>query len=87
MTLMKRLGYTRFVAAGGDVGAQVVDEFGVQAPPELLGIHSNMPGTVPADVSRALNNHEPAPAGLSADEQHAWDQLDLLLQEGSWLRH
>lgn len=82
VTLMKRLGYTRFVAAGGDVGAQVVDELGVQAPPELLGIHTNMPGTVPDDVSRALNNHEPPPAGLSADEQHAWDQLDFFYKKG-----
>ena len=80
--LMKRLGYNHFVAAGGDVGAQVVDEFGVQAPPELLGIHSNMPGTVPAEVSRALANHEPAPVGLSADEQHAWDQLDFFYKKG-----
>ena len=82
VTLMKRLGYTHFVAAGGDVGAQVVDELGVQAPPELLGIHSNMPGTVPDDVSKALNLHEPAPAGLSAEEQHAWDQLDFFYKKG-----
>ncbi|MBV8575098.1 MAG: alpha/beta fold hydrolase [Acetobacteraceae bacterium] len=80
--LMKRLGYTRFVAAGGDVGAQVVDELGVQAPPEVLGIHTNMPGTVPADVSKALNCHEPSPSGLSADEQHAWDQLDFFYKKG-----
>jgi pimeloyl-ACP methyl ester carboxylesterase len=83
VTLMKRLGYSRFVAAGGDVGAQVVDELGVQAPPEVLGIHSNMPGTVvPADVSKALNFHEPAPAGLSAEEQSAWDQLDFFYKKG-----
>jgi len=82
VTLMKRLGYTRFVAAGGDVGAQVVDEFGVQAPPELLGIHSNMPGTVPADVSRALTSHEPSPSGLSVYERHAWDQLDFFYKKG-----
>ncbi|WP_260704026.1 epoxide hydrolase family protein [Edaphobacter flagellatus] len=81
-TLMKRLGYTHFVAAGGDVGAQVADEFGVQAPPELLGLHSNMPGTVPADIARALNNHEPAPAGLSTEERHAWDQLDFFYKKG-----
>ena len=82
VTLMKRLGYKRFVAAGGDVGAQVVDELGVQAPPELLGIHSNMPGTVPAAISRALTGHEPPPQGLSADEQHAWDQLDFFYKRG-----
>jgi pimeloyl-ACP methyl ester carboxylesterase len=82
VTLMKRLGYTRFVAAGGDVGAQVVDELGVQAPPEVLGIHSNMPGTVPADISKAVSFHEPAPAGLSAEERHAWDQLDLFYKKG-----
>src|SRR5580704_5650211 len=61
VTLMTRLGYTRFVAAGGDVGAQVVDELGFQAPPELLGIHTNMPGTVPDNVSKAVNDHDPAP--------------------------
>jgi pimeloyl-ACP methyl ester carboxylesterase len=82
VTLMKRLGYARFVAAGGDVGAQVVDELGVQAPPEVLGIHSNMPGTVPDDISKALNFHEAPPAGLSADERHAWDQLDLFYKKG-----
>jgi pimeloyl-ACP methyl ester carboxylesterase len=82
VTLMKRLGYTRFVAAGGDVGAQVVGELGVQAPPEVLGIHSNMPGTVPDDVAKALNLHEPAPAGLSAEERHAWDQLDFFYKKG-----
>ena len=81
-TLMKRLGYTRFVAAGGDWGAQVVDEMGVQAPPELLGIHTNMPGTVPADISQALNLHEPAPTGLSAEERNAWDQLDFFFKKG-----
>jgi pimeloyl-ACP methyl ester carboxylesterase len=82
VTLMKRLGYTRFVAAGGDVGAQVVDELGVQAPPEVLGIHTNMPGTVPADISKALVLHEPAPAALSPEEQLAWDQLDFFYKKG-----
>ena len=82
VTLMHRLGYPRFVAAGGDVGAQVGDELGVQAPAGLLGFHSNMPGTVPADVSKALNFHEPPPEGLSAEEKHAWDQLDFFYKKG-----
>jgi pimeloyl-ACP methyl ester carboxylesterase len=81
-TLMKRLGYTTFVAAGGDVGAQVGDEFGVQAPAGLLGVHSNMPGTVPDDVAKALVLHAPPPSGLSADEKHAWDQLDFFYKKG-----
>ena len=81
-TLMHRLGYTRFVAAGGDVGAQVGDEFGVQAPAGLLGVHSNMPGTVPDNVSLALNLHEPRPAGLSDHETMAWDQLDFFYKKG-----
>jgi pimeloyl-ACP methyl ester carboxylesterase len=82
VTLMNRLGYTRFVAAGGDVGAQVGDELGVEAPHGLLGIHSNMPGTVPANVSTALNFHEPPPDGLSPGEKHAWDQLDFFYKKG-----
>ena len=82
VTLMKRLGYARFVAAGGDWGAGVVDELGLQAPPELLGIHTNMPGTVPADIAKALSFGEPAPAGLSADERNAWDQLDFFYKKG-----
>ena len=80
--LMKRLGYTRYVAQGGDWGDAITEIMALQAAPELLGIHSNMPATVPADISKALNLHEPAPAGLSADEQHAWDQLDFFYKKG-----
>ena len=73
--LMKRLGYARFVAAGGDVGAIVNLAMAHQAPPELLGIHTNLPGTVPPDVARAMQLGDPPPAGLSADEQRAYTQL------------
>ena len=77
VVLMKRLGYTRYVAQGGDWGSPVSNEMGKLAPPELLGIHVNLPGVVPADIVKALQAGNPAPAGLSSDEQHAFDQLKL----------
>ena len=73
--LMKRLGYTKYVAQGGDWGALIVDMMGVQAPPGLLGIHPNMAGTVPPDVDKAAFTGAPPPPTLSADERLAYDQL------------
>jgi pimeloyl-ACP methyl ester carboxylesterase len=73
--LMKRLGYTRFVAQGGDWGGVVVDQMGVQAPPELLGIHTNQPGAVPPDVSKAIQSGGPAPSGLSDEERDRYEKL------------
>ena len=73
--LMQRLGYSRYVAQGGDWGAFVVDQMGVQAPAGLLAIHTNMPATVPADVDKASLAGEPPPAGLSAEERRADEQL------------
>jgi pimeloyl-ACP methyl ester carboxylesterase len=73
--LMPRLGYTSYVAQGGDWGAFVVDQIGLQAPEGLLAIHSNMPATVPADVDKASLAGEPPPAGLSAEERRAYEGL------------
>jgi pimeloyl-ACP methyl ester carboxylesterase len=81
-TLMKRLGYTRFVAQGGDWGNAVTEQMALQAPPELIGIHTNMAATVPADIARALQFGEAPPVGLSAEEKGAWDQLDSFYKHG-----
>ncbi|MGD0106073.1 MAG: epoxide hydrolase family protein [Rhodopila sp.] len=77
IVLMKRLGYTRYVAQGGDWGSPVSNEMGKLAPPELLGIHVNLPGVVPPEIVKALQCGDPPPAGLSADETRAFEQLNL----------
>jgi pimeloyl-ACP methyl ester carboxylesterase len=82
VVLMKRLGYTKFVAQGGDWGAVITDMMGLQAPPELLGIHTNMPGIFPADIDQAAFSGAPAPAGLSADEKVAYERLQFVYQKG-----
>jgi pimeloyl-ACP methyl ester carboxylesterase len=84
--LMKRLGYTRYVAQGGDWGAFVVDQMGLQAPAGLLAIHTNMPATVPADVDKALLAGGPPPSGLSAEERRAYEQLVRTFKQVDYAR-
>jgi pimeloyl-ACP methyl ester carboxylesterase len=81
-TLMQRLGYTKYVAQGGDWGNAISEVMALQQPSGLLGIHTNMAATVPPDVSKALAVGGPPPAGLSPDEKHAWDQLDDFYKNG-----
>jgi pimeloyl-ACP methyl ester carboxylesterase len=85
--LMKRLGYTRYVAQGGDWGAFVVDQMGLQAPAGLLAIHTNMPATVPADVDEALQAGDPPPSGLSDEERRAYEQLERTFKQVEYARY
>jgi pimeloyl-ACP methyl ester carboxylesterase len=80
--LMQRLGYTKYVAQGGDWGNAVTENMALQQPPGLLGIHTNMPATVPANISKALAVGEPPPADLTPDERNAWNQLDFFNKNG-----
>jgi pimeloyl-ACP methyl ester carboxylesterase len=82
ITLMKRLGYKRFVAQGGDWGNAVSEVMGLIAPPELLAISTNMPATVPPEIAKALATGGPPPADLTADELNAWKQLDFFYKKG-----
>jgi pimeloyl-ACP methyl ester carboxylesterase len=82
IVLMERLGYSRYVAQGGDWGDAITEQMALMTPPGLAGIHVNMPATVPADIGRALQYQEPAPAGLSGDELHAFEQLDTFYKHG-----
>ena len=84
--LMKRLGYARYVAQGGDWGAFVVDQMGLQAPEGLLGIHTNMPATVPTDIDKTLLAGRPAPSGLSVEEQRAYEQLVRTFKQVDYAR-
>src|SRR5438876_305378 len=82
IVLMKRLGYTRFVASGGDWGDPVTEQMAVLAPSDVLGIHLNMPSAVPPEIFKALQRSGSPLSGLSDDERHAYDQLDFFLKNG-----
>ena len=82
VVLMRRLGYTRYVAQGGDWGNAVTEQMALLAPPELVGIHTNMPATIPDDIAKALQSGGPAPSGLIAEERHAYHQLESFYKHG-----
>ena len=82
VVLMNRLGYSRFVASGGDWGAIVNDVMATQAPPELLAIHSNMPGVIPPEIDKAAQSGAPVPSGLGADEKRAYERLSVIYAKG-----
>jgi pimeloyl-ACP methyl ester carboxylesterase len=82
VVLMKRLGYTQFAAQGGDWGAIITDVMAAQAPPELLGIHTNMPGAIPPDIDKAAQAGAPTPSDLSADEKLAYERLRFVYTTG-----
>src|SRR5438477_12382330 len=79
---MQRLGYTRYVAQGGDWGNAVSEVMALQQPPGLLAISTNMPATVPPEIAQAMARGEAPPATLSAEEPRAWDQLDFFYKKG-----
>lgn len=83
VVLMKRLGYNQFVASGGDWGDPVTEQMAVLEPSAVLGIHLNMPSAVPAEIFKALNGGGSPPANLTADEKHAFDQLDFFFKNGT----
>jgi pimeloyl-ACP methyl ester carboxylesterase len=82
IVMMKRLGYTKFVAQGGDWGNSITEQMALLGAPELIGIHTNMPATVPPDIDKAAFAGAPAPSGLSSDEKHAYDQLAFFYKQG-----
>jgi pimeloyl-ACP methyl ester carboxylesterase len=82
ITLMQRLGYSQYVAQGGDWGNAITELMGLQEPPGLLGIHTNMAATVPANISKALAFGEAPPADLTPEERNAWNQLDFFYKKG-----
>jgi pimeloyl-ACP methyl ester carboxylesterase len=82
VVLMKRLGYTRFVAQGGDWGDPISEQMAVQSPSEVLAVHSNMPAAVPPDIAKALRSGDSSPSGLTPEEKQAYDQLDFFYKHG-----